>query len=391
MRSSVARVALPALLALAACELEEVSVPPSEARLALHGVLSASAGSQVVLLERTRNGTISFFAPPFDVEDPVASNEGEAESGATMRLVTPAGDTIAGLEDIWTRGDGKGAGIYRFALPGASLARGGTYRLLVTSDRSEQLTAESTVPAGTPADTATPVAFDRSRDTLRLSWPASPGARSYFVRIETPYGPRAFFTGDTSVRLPGSLRNTDARGIPRVFIPGFQQAVTVSAVDSNFHDWYRSSNNLFTGSGLINGVTGGFGMFGGLVRLRFEDVRVRVPQVEPGTGRFVFDATSNPAPPPYLAIELYVESRATRDGQADALSGRYEVRPRFGYSGCLTCGIFGSLRGAQVSLALLRDWSGRDTVETFTGTVRGDTLTGTYRNAGGIWRFVRER
>ena len=78
------------------------------------------------------------------------------------------------------------------------------------------------------------------------------GARSYFVRVETPYGPRAFFTDDTRVRLSGDLRNADADGLPRVFIPGFPQAVTVSAVDSNYYDWFRTHNDVLSGTGLLN-------------------------------------------------------------------------------------------------------------------------------------------
>jgi hypothetical protein len=67
------------------------------------------------------------------------------------------------------------------------------------------------------------------------------------------------------------------------------------------------------------------------------------------------------------------------------------VRPRFGYFGCLTCGVLGTARGTQLELALVNDWSARDTVEVFTGEVRGDTIVGSYRGFGGIVRFVRRR
>src|SRR5688572_12330122 len=60
-----------AVLALTACDLERVAIPRTEAQVALHGVLSASAPTQVVLLERTRNRSIRPFAPPFDLGDPV--------------------------------------------------------------------------------------------------------------------------------------------------------------------------------------------------------------------------------------------------------------------------------------------------------------------------------
>ena len=95
-----------------------------------------------------------------------------------------------------------------------------------------------------------------------------PGARSYFVRVETPYGPLSFFTESTFVRLPGTLRNADVLSLPHVFIPGFPQTVTVSAVDSNYYDWYRTRNDAISGEGLVSRVKGGIGVFGSLVRLR---------------------------------------------------------------------------------------------------------------------------
>src|SRR5687767_1377698 len=68
------------VLLLGACEIEKVGIPPTEARVALHAVLSASAPTQTVLLERTRNGTVAITAPAFEVPDPVLSDEGIAES-----------------------------------------------------------------------------------------------------------------------------------------------------------------------------------------------------------------------------------------------------------------------------------------------------------------------
>lgn len=374
------------------CEFERVGIPRTEAFVAMHSVLSASAPTQVVLLERTRNGSVFIVAPPFDLADPVVSDEGIAETGADVRLVTPAGDTLVAREDNAVRGDNKGRGIYRFSLPGSQLERGATYRLLVQTTGGETLTAETAVPLGDADTLLDGMRFDRSTDTLAISWEPAAGARAYFVRVETPFGPRAFFTNGTSLRLTGDLRNTDVDELPRVFFPGFPQAVTVSAVDSNFYDWYRSSNNTLTGAGLIDRVEGGLGVFGSLVRLHLQEVLVVVPQTEPVAGTFHVSGTPlEVSTTPYLRLELYVESRATRSGQGDALSGRYDVRPRFGYSGCLACGLLGTVKGNRVELALLRDWTAQDTVEIFTGELRGDTIVGSYRGFGGPVRFVRHQ
>ncbi|HEX6051225.1 MAG TPA: hypothetical protein VFZ21_18215 [Gemmatimonadaceae bacterium] len=380
------------LALLGACELEEVSIPRTEPRIALHSVLSATAATQVVLLERTRTGSVFLIAPPFDLTDPVVSDEGIAESGATVRLTTPEGQTLFGIEDNVTRGDGKGAGIYRFTLPGNTLTRGGSYRLSIRTISGTEILAETAVPGGDAAVAAEQRVFDRARDTAVVAWPASPGARSYFVRIETPFGPRSFFTDSTRIRLTGELRNVDVNVLPRVFIPGFPQAVTVSAVDSNYYDWYRTNNDALSGTGLISRVQGGIGLFGSLVRLRFQEFRVVAPQTEPAAGLFRFDGPpEQAATTPYLSLELYVESRAGRSDQADALSGRFERRPTFTQPNDPIDGLLGTVHNGRVQLSFLRNWSATDTVEVFTGEIRGDTISGSYRGFGGFVRFVRQR
>ena len=372
------------MLLLAGCEIEEVGIPRTEARVALHGVLSASAPTQVILLERTRNGSVTPVAPSFDLGDPIGSDAGIAEAGATISLTTPADETLVAHEDR--------PGVYRFALPGTALQRHGTYRLSVLTTKGEVLTAETSVPAGEPATAASLRVFDRAAEPVVIEWPAAAGARSYFVRIETPFGPRSFFTDSTRVRLSGDLRNIEVMALPRVFIPGFPQAVTVSAVDSNYYHWYRTHNDAISGTGLSNRVQGGLGVFGSLVRLRFEDFQVVAPQSEPEAGTFDFVGTpAELASTPVLRLELYVESRAARDDQGDALSGRYHRRLNIGQAGCATCGLLGSTRDGRVELALLRDWYARDTSDVLVAEFRGDTIVGSYRIAGGTARFVKQR
>lgn len=380
-----------AALLLTACEIEKVAIPQTESRVAMHSVLSASASSQVVLLERTRNGSVSMFSAPFDLEEPVGSDDGIAESGATVTLVTPSGTTLLAREDNTITLTGQGRGVYRFALAGDALERAGTYRLDVRTSKGENLSAETSVPGGVAASVASPLDFDRARDTVVVAWPASPGARSYFVRIETPFGPRWFFTDSTRIRLTGELRNTKAAGIPRVFFPGFQQAVTVSAVDSNYFDWFRTHNDEVAGTGLISRVRGGIGVFGALVRLQFQDFHVVVPQPEPEAGTFLQTGTAiELASTPYVRLELYVESRSARGDQADAISGRYEKRLTIGEGGAAINGLLGTVRGGRIEAALLRGWTATDTADVLTGEIRGDTIVGNYRGAGGPVRFVRQ-
>jgi hypothetical protein len=387
----VGRGSVLALLLLSACELEEIAIAPTESRVAMHGVLSASARTQVVVLERTRAGLVGIVGPPIDVPDPTVNNPGIAETGALVQLTTPSGSTLTAREDSELSGDGHGAGLYRFALAGSALERGATYRLHVRTTKGEVLIAETTVPDGTPAAVAEARVFDRTAETLVIEWPAVAGARSYFVRVETPFGPRSFFTDSTRVRLTGALRNVDVDELPRVFIPGFSQAVTVSAVDSNFYDWYRTHNDVFSGTGLISRVSGGIGVFGSLVRLRFQDLHVVAPQSQSIEGHFEFVGTPGEVTSTdYLSFDLYVESPSARDDQGDALSGRCMERPRLG-GGDPINGLLGTVRDGRVELALLNGWTARDTTELLVGEVRGDTIVGQYRFGGEQVRFVKRQ
>jgi hypothetical protein len=379
-------------LLLAGCEIEKVSIPRTDSRVALHSVLSATAATQVVLLERTRTGSVMVVGSQFDTPDPIFTDPGITESNAFIRLITPDGRTLIGREDNTVRSDGKGFGVYRFDVPGWTLVRGAPYKLLVQTVAGENLSAETSVPSGTAADVARSLTFDRSRDTALVEWTAAAGARSYFVRIETPFGPRAFFTDSSRVRLTGDLRNVDTDALRHVFIPGFPQSVTVSAVDSNYYDWYRSHNDAISGAGLVNRVQGGLGVFGSLVRLRYEALDVTGPQSGPAAGTFVpVAAPQELSVTPYLQFQLYVESPAARGDQADALSGRSQRRVSFGDTGCAVCGILGTARDGRIELALLNGWSAADTMEVFTGEIRGDTIVGSYRGLGGVARFVKQR
>ena len=126
------------------------------------------------------------------------------------------------------------------------------------------------------------------------------------------------------MRLPGTLRNADVLSLPHVFIPGFPQTVTVSAVDSNYYDWYRTRNDAISGEGLVNRVKGGIGVFGSLVRLQMQQVHVVSPQKESIAGYYVVGGTDDLASvAPYSSLTLYLESPAARSDQPDLLSGRY--------------------------------------------------------------------
>ena len=170
----------------------------------------------------------------------------------------------------------------------------------------------------------------------------------------------------------------------RVFFPGFRQDMLVAAVDSNFYDYYRTNNDPFTGTGIISRVQGGLGLFGSLVTLNSGTLTVVANQTEPIEARFRL-TSSGVGASVANQFTLYVESKAAREDLPTALSGRY-VTPVPNARGD---GILGEQIGTSVTLALLLNQLGGDTVDVFTGELRGDTLTGQFRKNGGTAVFLR--
>src|SRR5262249_22663796 len=140
----------------------------------------------------------------------------------------------------------EGSGVYRFALDGSSLQRGGTYTLRISTLDGDTLSATTTVP-GCPATFNSCLVsgsfsgtFNRSRDTMDLRWEPVLQSRTYALRIDNPFGPFFLFTDTAHLRLNGELRNLFADNLPRVFIPGFRETILLTAVDSNYYDYYRT-------------------------------------------------------------------------------------------------------------------------------------------------------
>jgi hypothetical protein len=373
----------------AACELATIQLPSMPSTVVIHGVLSPSATAQTMLLERTLTGAVGVpLLYPFESDEPVLSDHGIAESYATTQLVLPNGQIISGREVRTFSATGHGGGIYQFDVAGSALVPGGTYRLRVVTQKGETLSGETMVPVATPVSSGPTATFDRSTDTLSMTWPAVPQARGYEVRIDSPYGPWIAFTDSTHVALTGSLRNLAADNLPNLFQPGFRQAVTVSAVDANMYDYYRSTNNAFTGAGIVNHITGGTGVFGSLVIISRRTLDVTAPIERPIEGSFslvlgnlgylyggVGDA---------VGLTLYVESPSTRSGQPDAITGRYRR------SGGTFAAAVGTLSGTHLDLAFLADQVMTDTLDRFSGELRGDSLVGTF-SKGAPAAYVRVR
>jgi hypothetical protein len=365
-----------------------------QSKLVLHAVLSPSALTQQLLLERSWDGDKYIWKTgrPWSPNDPIGTGGGYGEILAQIDLTLPDGRVTRALEGRLLNVQ-LGGGLYFLSIPNGALVGGGRYQLHVRSASGEELRAELTMPVFAPDVPNDVVTFDRLRDTLLLSWPVPAAARAYQVIIDGPYAQTSFFSDTNAVRLIGSLRNVSAEGLPRVFLPGFTQALTIVATDTNYYDYYRSSNHSQTGSGLVNRVVGGIGVFGAIAPVIRHRVRVVKPFDDPVEGTYHFlGSPADSARTLMIGLTLYVESRAATANTPDALSGAFVGRP-FVISpfGSVGNGAFlGTRRGDSVTVAFLHNQSLADTIDVFRGRVVGDTLTGSYRGRAGIWRFLKK-
>jgi hypothetical protein len=367
----------------------------------VHVVLNPAAAAATVLVERTLTGQApTDIALVVDPIDPIRSGGGVPISGARVVVADSAGNQIVAEEQRVTRnGEAVGTGVYRFTnlaaaapgvrpggepAPGIRVVRGGRYALRVQTPDGTVVTAEARVPGTGPEPESpdfAPVTFNRDRDTLTLRWPAVPGARAYALQVGSPYGSFYLFTDSTTLRLTGELRNLFAERLPRVFQAGFTQYLYVAAVDSNYYDYYRSANNVFTGSGLINHLQGGIGLFGAYVPLLSRVVFVRADDADPLDGRYV-----SPSYNGNESLRLWVDTRGT----VTEVTGAYRLATDEQY------GVVGTLEGNRLRLRAVNADDVRFVFRTMDGTVEGDTITimlggAVASNDPGTRRFVKVR
>ncbi|MDB4883522.1 MAG: hypothetical protein JWL95_2288, partial [Gemmatimonadetes bacterium] len=222
----------------AACTFDQQSVAVQPAQVVVHAVLDPGAPLQQVLVERTLSGSVDIAKNQrFDPQDPINTGGGVPISGCEVTITGPDG-TVRAVE---SRVEGKPSTYSSGRYIVSTSAGGGTFGLLLRAGARYELrvrTPDGTVVTGStvvpsiaafvPSSRLDP--FNRDADSLRLTWRGVSGARSYLLRIESPFGPFLLFSDSTHLTLPGSLRNYFAASLERVFIPGFRQRVDLSAV-----------------------------------------------------------------------------------------------------------------------------------------------------------------
>ena len=383
-RASLVRLAVVTLCVVASCTFDEKAVAVQPAQVVVHAVLDPGTLEQEVLVERSLSGTVDIRKDQrFDAEDPINTGDGIPISGAQVTITGPDGPLtgfeapVTGRPPLYS----SGRYIVAFGAGGAPpLRRGVRYQLRVRTPDGVVVTGTTVIPDIPPVGIGSRLdLFNRDRDSLRLTWRGVAGARSYLVRVESPFGAFLLFTDSTHITLDGDLRNYFATSLQRVFIPGFRQRVSVAAVDSNFFDYYRSRNDPFTGSGIINNLEGGIGLFGAAVNISSRMLDVVQNPREPAL-EGLWDVAESPRQIADV-LRLYVET----PGEPAALSGWY-VRNR---TNAVLEGMIGTRTNGRIVLELLANQSAIDSVAVFSGEQRGDSLVGVFLGVTGRVIFLK--
>ena len=148
-------------------------------------------------------------------------------------------------------------------------------------------------------------------------------------------------------------------------------------MDTNYFDYYRSRNDPFTGSGIINRLQGGIGLFGSTVVIGSRTLDVTQQPVEPALEGDYELAQGPLMTKPFVDVmRLYVE---TPGATSASLSGWYSRDRK------LTArdGITGTRDGNRIELRLLVNQDTHQRLATFVGTQVADSLVGAYAGLEG--------
>lgn len=375
-------VAVCALLGAAACTFDRQVIGVPVSQVVVHSVLDPGDTLVDVLVERSLSGAITVGKVRYDPLDPVNTGGGIPARGADVSITGP--DGVSQGFEVRYPGKPTAYGGGRYVFRRLLVRPGATYTLRIKTVDGILVTGTTVVPAlVTPPSDRVPVPFSRDRDTLRLSWNPVPNARIYGLRVDSPFGAFQLFSDSTKLNLAGDLRNIFASDLPRVFIPGFQQAYTVYAADANFYDYYRSRNDPFTGSGIINRLEGGIGLFGATVMITTRIADVTQAFTEPAfEGDYEVVQGSTQARTIVDVMRLYVETKGA-PMTGSSLSGWYSSNRKE----TARDGVAGTRDGARIELQFLINQNAKVRLATFVGKQSNDSLIGNYLGLSGTVAF----
>ena len=154
--------------------------------------------------------------------------------------------------------------------------------------------------------------------------------------------------------------------------PGLPATLTLLAVDSNYVRWVDAREDVdpFSSESPSNSITGGTGVFASVVPLAAERREVVAAVDSPVEGTFARASGVADAPARFTLYQTSAAGGVTLSGtftRADGGEGW----------------VLGTRQGGSVDLTLVDGATG-DAVESFAGTLVGQTYVGTYRRGGRV-------
>jgi hypothetical protein len=249
---------------MVACTVPETPLPPGVRVPLVHAVLDLGATSHrisVAYTDVTEQDT-TLYGSIVTVTSP---------SGVVM---TAVGDSVPVLDPRRNKPTGAFRRVPFFVLTpsafGVTLEPGETYSLKVITPAGDTVTGTTTIPFALQAPAAPLTRFSRNTDTLRLTWPPSPRVASYYLSFSTSFSRdtlREFFFQNFSrfsrsaVSYAGVAQDIDGQDL---FPINSHVVASASAVDANFYDYYRTSSDPFSAAPPSR-LVGGLGVFGSMV------------------------------------------------------------------------------------------------------------------------------
>lgn len=367
-RAMVGALAFAGAAASASCRIgtDAVPDPPLDA-IEVHAILDPARITQEVLVERVQPVASGSPSVLFDPADPLGNHGGIPITDARVLLVDGV-DSIALTQT--RRADGTPTGVYVAQNPAGVNGPGGNgpsisilpgRRYALAVETPSGIVSGATQIPGTPSaglvrvDTET---LDVARAPVVFHWRSIPGARGYVLTVTHSAGVFVAVLPDTTAALDGTLRDP-AHGLAPVLAPGFQQSVSVVAVDSAYYNWVRIDR--INSAELKTNLAGGFGVFGSAIAVVARSIATTTSDTTPPNGRWTAtDSASAAGSGLPVSFDTY---RSDEHAGLLRLTGRY-VGPS-----TTPQGLLGTISGDSVRIALLRNWSGADTATAVGGMI----------------------
>ena len=159
---------------------------------------------------------------------------------------------------------------------GVSFAAGQVYSLRVVTPSGRVVSGSTTIPVSPlPVGDASRVdTVHVERDSILVNWILSPTARAYELAISFHDGnyPSAL-TIYRAFADSGFVMSARSRFLSSLILRnGIVNDIAVVAVDANYYDYYRRGSDLFGGTGIINHLNGGVGVFAAIGRVNHQRV-----------------------------------------------------------------------------------------------------------------------